>query len=93
MTLPAAIREAARLQEGDPLEVELTEDGIVLRPKKVIDASQSWFWEEEWQAGEREASARIAAQDTITYGSAEEFLRALKRPPAPSKRRRRDADL
>lgn len=95
LTLPVEIREAARIAEGDPLEVELTPDGILLRPQKVIDAAQAWFWHDAWQAGERDASAQIAAEETIPYGSAEEFLRALDRPARPMKQRarRRDADV
>lgn len=94
ITLPAELRDAARIREGDPLEAELTEEGILLRPKKVIDADQVWFWEEQWQRGEREASREIAAEKTVRYDSAEEFVRALKKPPrAAPKRRRRDADV
>jgi len=28
--------------------------------KNAIDASQAWFWTDEWQPGEREASGDIA---------------------------------
>lgn len=44
VTIPEEIRRAARLEEGDLLEAELTADGILLRPQKVIDATQAWFW-------------------------------------------------
>jgi antitoxin PrlF len=52
LTLPEEIRAAAHLEEGDLLEAEITEDGILLRPQKVIDATQAWFWTPAWQAGE-----------------------------------------
>ena len=35
ITLPREIREAARLKEGDYLEAEVTEAGILLRPVNV----------------------------------------------------------
>ena len=57
ITLPDEIRKAAHVEEGDLLEAELTPEGILLRPQKVIDATQAWFWSPEWQAGEREADA------------------------------------
>ena len=57
LTLPDEIRSAARLEEGDLLEAEITPDGILLRPQKLIDATQAWFWNPTWQAGEREADA------------------------------------
>lgn len=74
VTIPADIRQAARLEEGDPVEVEIVEDGILLRPKKLIDASQAWFWTPEWQAGERQADEDIAAGRGMRFESDEEFL-------------------
>ena len=41
------------------LEAELVEEGILLRVRKVIDASQAWFWTPEWQAREREADSPL----------------------------------
>ena len=77
VTIPASIRRAASLEEGDPIEVELVEDGILLRPRKVIDPTQAWFWTPEWQAGEREADEDIAAGRIERFESDEEFLAAL----------------
>lgn len=79
ITIPAGIRKAARLEEGDPLEVELVPEGILLRPRKVIDATQAWFWTPEWQAGEREAEQEIASSGGTRYDSDEEFLDSLRR--------------
>lgn len=78
VTLPDEIRKAAHLEEGDPLEVEMTSEGILLRPLKAIDASQVWFWTPEWQAGEREASAQLAGGRGKRYPSGQTFLRDLK---------------
>lgn len=77
ITIPSDIRQAARLEEGDPMEVELVADGILLRPRKVIDATQAWFWSPAWQAGEAEASAELAHGDGETFESGEAFLAAL----------------
>ena len=84
ITLPDEIRKAAHLEEGDLLDAELTADGILLRPQKVIDATQAWFWSPEWQAGEREADADREAGRVESFTSDREFLDALgaraKRP-------------
>jgi AbrB family looped-hinge helix DNA binding protein len=77
LTLPLGVRTAAHIEEGDPLEVELTSDGILLRPKKLIDADQAWFWTPEWQAGEREASADISEGRTERHDSPEALLSSL----------------
>ena len=77
VTIPQDIREAAHLEEGDPVEIEITPDGILLRPKKLIDASQAWLWSKEWQAGEREASADIEAGRVLVSESTAAFLDSL----------------
>lgn len=77
ITIPSEIRKAARLEEGDPVEVELVEGGILLRPLKLIDATQAWFWQPEWQAGEREAAADLAAGRSRVFESSEAFLGSL----------------
>jgi AbrB family looped-hinge helix DNA binding protein len=87
LTLPDDIRKAARLEEGDLLEAEITADGILLRPQKLIDATQAWFWSPEWQAGEREADADRAAGRIETSRSGDEFIGAL-RSRAKGRRRR-----
>lgn len=77
LTLPEDIRVAARLQAGDLLEAELTSEGILLRPQKLIDATQAWFWAPAWQAAEREADADKAAGRIQVFDTDEEFLEAL----------------
>ena len=83
VTIPAGVRQAARLEEGDPVEVELVEDGILIRPMKLIDASQAWFWTPEWQEGERQADADIAAGRVERFESDEEFIAALRARSKP----------
>ena len=87
ITLPEDIRRAARLEEGDLLEAEITSDGILLRPQKLIDSTQAWFWTPEWQEGEREADADRAAGNTEFFESGDELIEALRRR-AKSPRRR-----
>ena len=47
--------------------------------KKLIDASQAYFWTRKWQAGEREASAEIATGQTKRFPSVEALIRDLHR--------------
>jgi len=77
ITLPDSVRKAARLGDGDYLEVTVEEGAIVLRPKKLIDADQAWFWTDAWQRGEREASDEIAKGRTRRSDSADAFIDSL----------------
>lgn len=78
ITIPADIRKAVHLEEGDPVEVEVVADGILLRPQKVIDATQAWFWTAAWQQGEREAAEELARGEGDRHESGEELLAALR---------------
>jgi AbrB family looped-hinge helix DNA binding protein len=77
ITLPREVREAAHLEEGDPVEIEVVDEGILLRPKKVIDSTQAWFWTPSWQRGEAEAETDIAAGRVSIFKSDDEFLASL----------------
>jgi hypothetical protein len=47
------------LQEGDILVIERCVDGILMKPRKLLDPTQAWFWTEEWQEKERRAEEDI----------------------------------
>lgn len=87
LTLPEEIRTAARLEEGDLLDAEITVDGILLRPQKLIDATQAWFWEPSWQAAERDADADRRAGHIESFASGEAFVAQLRSLATPSRRR------
>lgn len=78
VTIARELREVAHLEEGDPVEIQLTPEGILLRPQKVIDSTQAWFWTPAWQAGEREASDDIEAGRTEVFKTGEDFLESLE---------------
>jgi antitoxin PrlF len=77
LTIPAEVRREAGLQPGNVFTIEITDQGIVLRPVKV-DPEQAWFWTPEWQAKEREADQAKAEGRFTRYYSDEEFLASLK---------------
>ncbi len=88
LTLPEEIRSAARLEEGDLLDAEITDEGILLRPRKVIDATQAWFWTPTWQTGEREADADLATGRVETFESGQALIEELRTIAKPVKARR-----
>jgi AbrB family looped-hinge helix DNA binding protein len=61
VTLPSDVRRRLSIEEGDLIEVTVEGEQVVMKPKKLIDKSQAYFWTEAWQRGEREAEADIAA--------------------------------
>ena len=83
VTIPKSLRRQARLDEGDELEVEVTRDGILLRPCSQRDKDQWWYWTEEWQAGEQQiAEDRAAGRRGPVFASGDGFLAALREAAA-----------
>ena len=82
VTLPKEIRIKTNMQPGDFVEVKLDEEGrIVLTPKKLVDASQAYFWTEEWQQGERKADEDIKAGRVKRFKSAAHAVKYLEGKP------------
>ncbi len=78
ITLPKGIRQKTRMEPGDFVEIELDEAGhIVLTPKKLVDASQAYFWTEQWQEGERKADEDIRAGRVHRFDNAEAAIAYL----------------
>ena len=89
VTIPEAIREELDLHEGDHLVATVEGGRLVLIPASVTPDDQAWFWTPEWQAGEREADADLAAGRFETFDSGEKFLEALRAMAKPAARRRK----
>jgi AbrB family looped-hinge helix DNA binding protein len=78
VTLPRQVRAVLNIDEGDDVQFIVQSDGaVVVRGMHQIPADQAWFWTEEWQAGEKEASEQIAAGNMTVFQSGDEFLAHL----------------
>jgi len=71
---------ALGITKGDYVEVDVKDNDIILKPRKLIDPSQGWYWTKEWQ----EIEARV--DDDIKAGhvspklkTAEDGLKWLKK--------------
>lgn len=71
--MPKAAQDG--LSVDQVFEIERREGGVIeLRPKMVIDPSQSWFWSPGWQQMEREADEDIAAGRAERFDNLEDFF-------------------
>ena len=77
VTLPVSLRRAAGIDIGDYVEISVTDDGLILKAKQVIDKSQAYFWTAEWQQAEVEAQSEIDEGLTHKYDSIDELLADL----------------
>ena len=47
ITLPRELQEALKVREGDPLEAEAVEGGILLLPVSAAERKTAWQWIEQ----------------------------------------------
>ena len=78
ITLPSDVRRKLGIREGDLIEVTVEGEKVVMTPKKLIDKSQSYFWTEEWQRGEREAEADIRSGKVKRFESVDDLIADLE---------------
>jgi AbrB family looped-hinge helix DNA binding protein len=76
--MPKDILKEFNLNEGDYVEAYGTKDGIVLKPKALVDKDQAWFWSEKWQKGEKEAEENIRKGKVKSFDKWEDGLKYLK---------------
>lgn len=79
ITLPSELRERVGARTGDVFVADVEDDALVLRPKRLVDASQAWFWTPGWQKAEREADADIKAGRVKSFSSVEDLIAELHR--------------
>ena len=61
--IPKKIMESLCIDKGDYLAMVIENGEIILKPRKLIDPSQGWYWTKEWQKTEAEADKEIAAEE------------------------------
>ncbi len=78
VTIPEAIRQALKLEEGSILQFELDGGRISAVPLALIPQDQAWFWTKEHQKREREADEDLAKGRYKDFSSADSLMKNLK---------------
>jgi len=74
ITIPPTIRKMLNLKIGDLIEFEVVGDEIKIKPKVVMDKSQSWFWTKDWQEREKEVEKNFREGKIIVSETIEDFI-------------------
>ena len=78
--IPNKIMELLGITKGDYVEVDVKDSDIILKPRKLIDPSQGWYWTKEWQKMETCIDGEIENRlVSPTFKTAEEELKWLKK--------------
>jgi len=77
--IPKKIMASLGIENGDYVEVDVKHRQIVLKPRKLIDPSQSWYWTKEWQKMEADVDNDIEKDElSKQFETADEGLKWLK---------------
>ena len=78
--IPKKVMQTLNIEKGDYVEVEIDQGQIILKPRKLIDPSQGWYWTKEWQKMEAEVDEEIVNNRlSPEFRTAEEGLEWLKK--------------
>jgi len=77
--IPKKVMQTLNINRGDYVEVEIAQNQIILKPRKLIDPAQGWYWTKEWQKMEVEIDNEIEKNLLSSeFRTAEEGLKWLK---------------
>jgi AbrB family looped-hinge helix DNA binding protein len=78
--IPQKVMTRLGIEKGDYIEVDIEERQIVLKPRKLIDPSQGWYWTKEWQEMEAEVDDELEKNElSPKFKSIEEGIKWLKK--------------
>jgi len=78
--IPKKMMEHLNVATGDYLDFEFIDGNVVVKPKKLIDADQAWFWTNEWQEAEKKAGEDIKkGRVSSVFASAKEGVSYLRK--------------
>jgi hypothetical protein len=79
ISLPPALRKRYRLdQAGAQVEITEREDGVLeLRAVLPIPATEAWFWEARWSAGELEVDEHVRRGEITVSETVDDFMAHL----------------
>jgi len=77
--IPKKVMQTLNIDKGDYVEVEIDQNQIILKPRKLIDPTQGWYWTKKWQKMEVEVDKAIEKNLlSPEFRTAEEGLKWLK---------------
>ena len=78
--IPKKVMQTLKIEKGDYVEVDVNQGQIILKPRKLIDPAQGWYWTKEWQEMEAEVDEEMEKNLlSLKFRKVEEGLKWLKK--------------
>jgi AbrB family looped-hinge helix DNA binding protein len=79
VTIPAEVRKALSIKIGALVDFVVEKGMVIMRPKKLVDEDQAWFWSKEWQAHEKEAESSLKKGQGISFANVHEMKKHFEK--------------
>ena len=79
VTIPAEIRKALSIQIGTLVDFVVEKGTLVMRPKKLVDEDQAWFWTKEWQKSEKEVEKAVRKGEVLKFDDVEQMRKHFEK--------------
>lgn len=79
ITLPTWLIRRFRIAPGDFVQIQESRRGILMKPGKLVDPSQAYFWTKEWQEGEQQVEEERRRGKVKRFRSMKELVKDLDR--------------
>lgn len=79
ITVPSNLCKKFNIGVGDYMEIINKGNEIVIKPVKIIDPDQAYFYTKEWQKGEAEIDKEIANGEIVgPFDNVDDFIKELE---------------
>ena len=79
VTIPAEIRKALSIRIGTLVDFVVEKGALVMRPKKLVDEDQAWFWTKEWQKSEKEVEKAVRTGQVLKFDNVEQMRKHFEK--------------
>ena len=79
LTLPADVRRALNVQEGDYLEAEIVKEGVLLKPVALVERARVWERIAAIKGRVRERKPQPGKSDTEVESEIADAVKAFRR--------------
>ena len=79
VTIPAEIRKVLSIRIGTLVDFVVEKGALVMRPKKLVDEDQAWFWTKEWQKSEKEVEKAVRTGQVLKFDNVEQMRKHFEK--------------
>lgn len=75
--IPVEIWNQASIKIGDFIDFQVSEDGILMKPKETLGNNQKWLWSKEMQKKKAWGNKGQAGRKALDIREVESFMESL----------------